>query len=237
MANFKTHVTVAAVGSGLLSTLCLGAGIIHPSNLILFSVLGTIGGILPDIDLDHAAPTKILFTALGLLSAFFILSQQADNYSIIELWLVGGFSYAVVRYLVWQKFNELTVHRGVFHSIAAMLFFTFLTTAIAYHVFNFSRLGAWIAGGFIAYGFLIHLFLDEYYSVDFMNKRLKRSFGTALKLIDKRSPISSVLMCGSAALVFFITPSATEFTHMLFSGQTYQNIWLSFFPSGTWFNF
>ena len=34
-------------------------------------------------------------------------------------------------------------------------------------------------------GYLMHLVLDEAYSVDFNNKRIKRSFGTALSLYKK----------------------------------------------------
>ena len=43
MANFNTHVGVAAVGSGMLSTVCLGAGLSSPSDVATFAVVGTIG--------------------------------------------------------------------------------------------------------------------------------------------------------------------------------------------------
>jgi hypothetical protein len=237
MANFKTHITTAAIGSGLLSTLCLGAGMIQAEQLILFSVLGTLGGILPDIDLDHAAPTKLLFTALGLLTAFFMLNKQAPFYSIIELWVLAGFSYALVRYTAWQWFNDLTQHRGIFHSLASALFFWFLTTALSHHVFNLGALAAWLAGAFVAYGFLIHLILDEIYSVDFINKRLKRSFGTALKPIDFKNLRTSAVMLICVVIAFVVTPSPREFGRMLFNPKTYYNVSTHFFPSGTWFNF
>ncbi|HID16558.1 MAG TPA: QueT transporter family protein [Candidatus Atribacteria bacterium] len=37
--------------------------------------------------------------------------------------------------------------------------------------------------------------LDEIYSVDFMGRRLKRSFGTALKLFDKRAIFALFIGC------------------------------------------
>ena len=53
---------------------------------------------------------------------------------------------------------------------------------------------AWLAGGFMAIGYLTHLILDEIYSVDVMDTRLKASFGTALKLIDPRHPGATAAM-------------------------------------------
>ena len=64
MANFNTHLAVAAVGSGLCATVAL-AGHAAPQNYLLtLTLAGTIGGILPDIDLDKAIPSRILFSAL-----------------------------------------------------------------------------------------------------------------------------------------------------------------------------
>ena len=51
MANFNTHLAVASVGSGLCATVAL-AGHAAPNNYLLtLTLAGTIGGILPDIDL------------------------------------------------------------------------------------------------------------------------------------------------------------------------------------------
>jgi len=237
MANFKTHLGVAAIGSGLLATLCLGGNIATPREVILLSAVGTVGGILPDIDLDHASPTKIMFTALGIVFAFLVMFSKADSYSIIELWLIWGLSYAVIRYLAWQAFSELTVHRGIFHSVAAALFFWFFTTALSYYLFDLSQLTSWLVGFFIFFGYLVHLSLDEIYSVDFMNQRIKSSFGTAIKLVDYRNAKSSGLMLGAVILAFLMTPSIDPFLQLVFSGQTYFNIISNLFPSGMWFEF
>ena len=43
-------------------------------------------------------------------------------------------------------------------------------------------------------GYLMHLVLDEAYSVDFNNKRIKRSFGTALSLFKKNRFINIFLL-------------------------------------------
>lgn len=235
MANFKTHISVAAIASGLLATVCLGAGLATPQEVVIFSVIGTLGGILPDIDLNHSSPTKIIFTSLAIIFAFLVMFNRADTYSILELWLVWGLSYAAVRYLAWQMFTQFTIHRGIIHSIACALFFWFLTTTLCYYLFDFSKVSSWMTGFFIFFGFVVHLLLDELYSVDFMNHRLKNSFGTALKIIDYKNYQTSTLMIIAAMITFYMTPSADSFIALLADSHTYQDVIHNFLPQGLWF--
>jgi hypothetical protein len=236
MANFKTHLAVAAIGSGCLATVCLAAGLAQPKEVVLLALAGTAGGILPDIDLDHATPTKILFTALALVTAFMVLVSKADSYSLIELWIVWGVSYASVRYLAWYLFSELTVHRGIYHSQLAVVLFCFIGTALSYQLFDFPQRLSWLMGIFVGLGYELHLALDELYSVDFMNKRIKRSFGTATKLFDYKNITSSSLMAATVVLMFFMLPPIDDLWLLLSDGQTYQHLGGRIFPSGGWFS-
>ena len=194
MANLKPHLTVAAMGSGLLATACIGADMHDKHEILALLVVGTIGGLLPDIDLDHSGPAKVMFTVVALVFAFMVAFNRAPSSSIVELWAAWGLSYGVVRYVAWRTFSRLTVHRGIFHSLVAAFFFWFLGTALSYHLFDLQPLFAWSIGFFIFFSYVIHLFLDELFSVDLEGARLKRSFGTALKLGDSRRPLSNLLM-------------------------------------------
>ncbi|MEK7990130.1 MAG: metal-dependent hydrolase [Thiotrichaceae bacterium] len=236
MANFKTHISVAAIGSGLLSTVFLGAGMAAPKDVVILAVVGTIGGILPDIDLDHSHPTKIMFTSLAIIFAFLVMFNKANSYSIIELWLTWAASYALIRYLAWQIFADLTKHRGVIHSLIGALFFWFFTTSLCYHMFDYPQALSWLIGFFVFYGFIIHLCLDEFYSVDFTNKRLKSSFGTALKIYDYKNYQTSAMMFSAMVIAFLMTPDTNTFLRLVSNGQTYSNIWMNLFPNGMWFN-
>jgi len=60
--------------------------------------------------------------------------------------------------------------------------------------------------------------------VDFMNRRIKRSFGTALKLVDTRYAYSSSLIIVLSIGLFYISPSAKNFTDTIMSAETYQLI-------------
>ena len=82
--------------------------------------------------------------------------------------------------------------------------------ALVTAAFSFQLLGqpawlAWCHAGAVLLGFFIHLGLDELFSVDLEGARLKRSFGTALKLGGGR-PISTLLMLMALVLVGYWVP-------------------------------
>lgn len=107
-------------------------------------------------------------------------------------------SYFVIRFPVQWLFEQLTVHRGALHSLLANLLFTAIAVPIAYHVLALEAQTAWGIGGFIFLGATIHLILDEIYSIELSGMRVKRSFGTALKVTDWGEPLASVI-CGLLA--------------------------------------
>jgi hypothetical protein len=235
MANFNTHLAVAAVGSGLCATVAL-AGHAAPQNYLLtLTLAGTIGGILPDIDLDKAIPSRILFSAIGAISAFIALFSLSSQYSIAELWIVWLGVYLAVRYGGHKLFQERTRHRGVFHSVLAGLFFMALTAVIFDRVFREPPALAWLTGLFVLIGFLIHLVLDEIYSVDVEGAAIKKSFGTALKLFDYRSWRASGLMGIALVAVVLVTPPAGDFWETVKPPVLFSFLKDRLLPKGQWF--
>ncbi len=224
MANFNTHLGVAAVGSGMLATLCLQVGFVDANDALLLASVGVLGGILPDIDLHYSHPSRILFSLLGIVVAFLWVFSAENDLSIIELWGAGLGIYLFVRFPIWALFQNFTVHRGSIHSIAVALLFCFIASSLSYHFFAKSPFIAWLIGLFVFLGFILHLVLDEIYSVDFMGHRLKRSFGTALKLFDFQEKISSAVIIVSLVFLWFFTPDARQFIDTLTSLETYQLI-------------
>jgi hypothetical protein len=73
--------------------------------------------------------------------------------------------------------------------------------------------------------------LDEIFSVDFMNTRIKRSFGTALKVIDYRNLTNSALMIGAVYFLFLMAPDAGAFTDIFLNEEIYHNVYKRFWPS------
>ena len=224
MANFNTHLGVAAVGSGMLATLCLQVGLVDAKDAILLASMGVVGGILPDIDLHYSHPSRILFSLLGIVVAFLWIFAAENDLPIIHLWGAGLGIYLLVRYPIWTLFQKVTVHRGAIHSIGVAILFGLVTSAISFHLFARLAFMSWLIALFIFLGFILHLLLDEMYSVDFMGQRLKKSFGTALKLFNYKDKISSAIIVACIAIVWFITPDATSFIDTITSVETYRVI-------------
>lgn len=222
MANFNTHLTVA---TSVSATLAIGLVLSDLSDLatikfaFLCWLLGTLGGILPDIDAPNAIPTRLLFSSLGLFLASILVISQFKQFSWLELTSLWIVSFLSIRYGLSKLFNKLTVHRGNFHSILAAFLFGFSSTAIAYHVLDFSELLAWFAGLFVTVGYLVHLLLDELYSVDLTNAKLKKSksksFGSALKIASFRYKFSTILLLLTTLGVFLLTPSTVQLVEIL----------------------
>ncbi len=207
MANFKTHLSVAAGASGVAAIATHVQGLINLLDIPWFVFLGTIGGLLPDIDSNNSHPLRMLFTSLsGLIAALTILAYK-DSYILQHVFIFASSAFLMVRYPILAIFKKITVHRGIFHSLFAVVFFTFLTVYINHFFFQTSDKFAWLSGFFIGFGFVVHLLLDEVYSVDLSNARLKKSFGTAFKVMSLKYPWASLMMLIACASLFQYIPS------------------------------
>ncbi|MDD5393741.1 MAG: metal-dependent hydrolase [Thiothrix sp.] len=230
MANFNTHITVAAAGAGLLSVLCLQVGLVAPREALVLALMGTIGGILPDVDLEHAYPSRIMFSLFGILAAFLAIFSVEKPLAIVELWGIGLTVFAVVRWPIWIIFNQYTHHRGSIHSVVAALLFTCFAVMFSHHIMGKNPFVAWLNGLFIFLGFILHLVLDELFSVDFMNSKIKRSFGTALKVLDTKNPAKATALVCLVIVVWALTPTSKAFWDTLMSKETYHIIHARMFP-------
>lgn len=230
MANFSTHISVAAAGAGLLSVLCLQVGLVQPREALMLALLGTIGGILPDIDLQHAYPSRIMFSLFAILAAFMVVFSSENDLSIVELWGAGLITFGLIRFPIWMVFHQYTSHRGSTHSLVAAVLFMFLMTAFAHHVMGEMPFVSWLFGLFVFLGFVLHLVLDELYSVDFMNHRIKRSFGTAFKILDWKKREKSTALVIATIVAWAVVPDSHAFWDTLLSADTYRIIGARLLP-------
>ncbi len=182
MASFRGHLTTSAV-------LGLAYGIVGFWNLglrwwagALGAAVTAVGGLLPDLDSDSSVPNRTMFWLASPLAGVVALEHGLARGLPIEmalLWLAGTF--ILVRYVVCYAFRRMTVHRGMFHSIPAMLI-----SGLALFLFYFhleQRLRLFLAGAVMA-GYLSHLVLDEICAVDLQGGRIRKPFGTALKFFS-----------------------------------------------------
>ena len=235
MANFTTHIAVGTVVSGALATLTLAADVIAPENLIAVTMAGVLGSVLPDIDLKDSRPSKAMFSGLGIFFSFAVLFSFATKFSIAELWILWLGTLVLFRYGLHTAFHHLAIHRGIWHSILAAVFSAGATAVVFYYVLGRHEGVAWLAGAFLFLGFITHLILDELYSVDVMDTRVKASFGTALKLFDRRYPYASLGMLAATVAVLSITPPTKTFTDGLSSRNLWAGLNERLLPQDKWF--
>lgn len=235
MANFNTHLAVGSVASGLCATVAMAGNAVPQHHLLTLTLAGIIGSVLPDIDLEKAIPSRMLFGALGVVFAFVALFSFKKQYSIAELWLAWLSVYLGMRYGIFAIFHRRTKHRGIFHSLLAGAFFAVLTAVIFTNVLNEEPLVAWFAGFFVFIGYIVHLSLDEMYSVDFEGKLFKRSFGSALKLFDYNSIRSSMMMATAFAAVLLAAPSGKDFLAVIKTQDVLLFLQNRMLPKEGWF--
>lgn len=182
MANFHTHLAVATVASGFMASLCLRLNEITNQDVLLYFVAGVVGGVLPDVDSDNSTAIKLIFNVLAITACGAFILGCSTRFSVYHALLIALSIYVLIRYAAAEFFAKLTVHRGMCHSLVAAVLSGLITVSIAHHSFAFDALHAWLLGVFMFGGYLLHLVLDELYSVDLLNNKIKRSFGSALKI-------------------------------------------------------
>lgn len=184
MAGFRTHITVSTlcgIGYGGVAVEPLGFG---TETGLLAAGVTAVGGMLPDLDSDSGVPVRELsgLTAavVPLLLTPRLIATGMTQEGILAT--LGGL-YLLIRYGGGWAFRRLTVHRGMFHSVPAML----IAGLLVYLEYQSPHRGVrlLLAGG-VMLGFLSHLVLDEVYSVDFHGVRLRlaKSAGSALKFVS-----------------------------------------------------
>ena len=215
MANFNTHLNVATITSGLASATLLSATHIDFNSALWLWFLGTIGGLLPDIDSDNSTSLDTIFTIFTLTAVVLVLRSISvglfGEIRFIELTAIPLIVYGLMKYAIRPLFEKITIHRGSCHSLTFLLLCALLTTQLTWRLSDDytsqSDIIAWFSGGIVFINGFIHLLLDEIYSVDLRNVRIKRSFGSAMKLADFNKKILTLLMLITIIGLGYIAPS------------------------------
>jgi membrane-bound metal-dependent hydrolase YbcI (DUF457 family) len=211
MADFKTHITTSCavgVGYGIAGYALMGGA--HLPTCVLSAGLCGLAGMLPDLDSDSGVPVRETMTfAAAVVPMLMIDRFQAMGWSHETIVLAGGLLYFGVRFGVSALIKRYTVHRGMWHSLPAAAIFGLLAFLICSCEDMTLRL---FKTGAVVLGFMTHLILDEIWAVDLKNFRLKKSFGTALKLWGKKrwANVSVYTKLGFLVLLVIADPIMME---------------------------
>jgi len=227
MANFNTHLTVATGASAVVSATLLSMEVVSPEEAVIAFFLGTLGGLLPDVDSAHSTSIKVGFNVLSVLMTIMVIFVKTSVYSLIEMFIVAGLVFVAIRYALLDLFRKISKHRGMFHSIPVALIWGIVISILMHFSFGLNSLVSWVYGFMVTVGYFVHLILDESYSVDLGNRRMKKSFGTAFKLgkfKKMKDIIHTVIIYLSIPLLLSIAPETTLIINAIFS----HDAWLTF---------
>lgn len=185
MADYRTHITtsgILGVGFGLVTWT---AGELNSIQATLAAVLTGGAGMFPDLDSDSGKPVREVFGLLAAMTPFLLQNRLYQWGGGTEgALLLSVLVYIGIRYGGATLLSLCSVHRGMFHSIPALL----IASEGAFLAYDHPslRIRVLMAIG-VGLGFASHLILDEIYSVRWNGTtlQLKPSAGSAVKLLGK----------------------------------------------------
>ena len=183
MADYRTHITVSGclgVGYGAGAALACGFNGVQGA---LAGLLTGIAGMLPDLDSQSGRPVREIFGVTAALAPMAMMPRLYHWGGTSEgALLLAVLLYLVVKYGAGLLLGMTSVHRGMFHSLPALL----IAAEVTFLGFPSEDLAvrALMALG-VASGFASHLVLDEIYSVEWsgLQIKLKSSAGSAIKFL------------------------------------------------------
>lgn len=207
MANFNTHVTVAALGSGAAAITLQSLGYLEPKVMAACWISGTLGGILPDLDSDDPRALGLVFNILTAIVWVILFVTVLHKISLFEFGLLFFGSTLLVRGGLYWLFKEYTQHRGSFHSILGAIITSFVVAALLGRLID--GYNTWLIAGFCFLGFITHLLLDELYRVNLVNEEMETPLFNAFKFsAPNQLPLAATMVVIALALWFFTPGSA-----------------------------
>lgn len=185
MANFQTHISASTILGVTYGTVAYTQFGVSAGHACVAAGLCSVAGMLPDLDHKLGVPLREMLCFVSLMVPMLMIRRFEEiGFSPEQMVFISGVLYVLIRFVGGELFRKFTVHRGMWHSIPAAVLAGMVTYLICLSPENEIRLmKSWA----VVLGFMLHLLLDELYSVDLMNRRIKKSSGTAMKFFGKKS--------------------------------------------------
>ena len=203
MADFKSHIT----GSSIVGVAYGYWGIAQQSMSIESGLLAgglcAVSGMLPDLDSDSGIPLRETSMFAAAIVPMLMIDRFRDmGLSHESMALAAVLIYIAIRFVLVEFFKRYTVHRGMWHSIPAAASAGLIAYLVMPCASESVRVYKSVA---VVVGFLVHLTMDEIWSIDFRRGRfrLKKSFGTALKFFSNK-PLANLSVYGKLILLIYL---------------------------------
>ena len=215
MATFRTHITAGLVVGYLIGIVMVVMQWVElQMTPLLMFMASVIGSFLPDVDSDSGMPFRIVFDLFAFTGGCLVFygCLQHTPLSWSQWILLPPIVVVIIRYGVGEVFRRFTRHRGIFHSIPAVLIATFSMPIILKFFMLPARDIASISLS-VGLGYLSHLVLDEVYAtVNFEGGKFtpKKSLGSALSFTGSSQWITGVAYALILILIVFNWPLLSQ---------------------------
>ena len=206
MANHKTHQQGAILAGIIGSVAALALNMVNLQQGIIIFIAGYTGGMAPDLDHDQGKSLRFIFKLMTLIIPIAVIWKFPMLHSSMLTAVIYFAGFALLIYFpIRFIFRKLTVHRGIFHSIPAIIIYGsifFLVVGKKQHDLPFQQAAGIVAG----LGYFTHLALDEYSSLNFNGQRFKpkRSLGTALDFLKPNRSVTALAYLLMSYLLFMV---------------------------------
>lgn len=186
MAGYKAHTALGMFTGFIWCAFIIFFSIISLWFIPLVFFLTVIGSFLPDLDSDSGFAIKVLLLVLSAFGGTVVLWNTffVENNTFLISIIYTIISVLLIYFGMGGLFKKLTHHRGIFHSLPAVLISMLISLSIMNNFKIEFDLKIVLSIG-IGLGYLCHLILDEMNSmvnlegIPFIPKG---SIGTALKI-------------------------------------------------------
>lgn len=217
---FREHVTAGAALSMLVVVAVYFYALVTDPILLLFLfVITTLGSFLPDVDSDSGIPFYLVYGTMTLAATGVVILYTLQISSTHDWrYMVGipAIAFVFFWFILGGVLKRWTKHRGIFHSLPALLIASCGTFLLARYLGIAEITSAIFAMG-MAVGFGSHLVLDELHAgitLDGIPFNPKQSLGTALKFFSNSGMVNLATYTILAVLLYSVSqhwPSAFAF--------------------------
>jgi membrane-bound metal-dependent hydrolase YbcI (DUF457 family) len=189
MAMFREHIAIGAIVAAVGVAVCYFYALVtDPLLLVILFLVTTVASFLPDLDSDSGLPFHLIFGTFTVFCTGVALYYTLDaGYGDWRVLLGVPLAAMLFTWIVLGGiFKHFTRHRGMMHSIPAMLIAGLATLIIARDLGQGEIVSTVLAAA-VGAGYLSHLVLDELYSginLDGSIFHPTRALGTALKFFS-----------------------------------------------------
>ncbi len=176
MPEFKTHLAAGAAVGGAAAAWGMMSHDLNLVHAVAVAVLGTTGGLLPNLDSDSGKPLSLMFQLISILLPVLLLPYA---WPYIRLYIRPGsgkdipfflcyytVSYLLIHYGIMPVVKRFTKHRGMMHSLP----FAVVAGEAAFLLLRPSGMTTAIYGGLaVMSACLVHLILDDLASASLGN--------------------------------------------------------------------